>query len=181
VRESRWLILSRETIQNLTDFEKGYIAGIIDGEGSLIIEKGKNRKNFDFCIRITNTSVTVIEWLRRRIGGNILSRKPTAYKNTLGKKTIYVLTIDRQADLVKLLTFITPYLIIKRRQAEIMLKLLRAKLSRPIREIVHDRKGRIIATKYTEPSKEEMQLFLEYRQLTAKEWIRRIGGSRKSI
>jgi hypothetical protein len=106
--------------------ELAYLAGIIDGEGSIYIGNfSSNPKTnvpyYQTKIEVTNTDQGLIDWLCATFGGSKraytpkqtpkTSRKPVFNWNTSG---------DRCRDICEL---IMPYLIIKKRQAEIMIKI----------------------------------------------------------
>ena len=85
-----------------------YIAGIIDGEGSVFYQTASKK----FIVKVTMTDETVIRWLAK-FGGkfNVYPRK--------GKlKTAYSWIISRNKDVIYLLIKILPYLIVKKEIAE---------------------------------------------------------------
>lgn len=114
----------------LTDAEAGYLAGIIDGEGSIHIRYkkpdlsypvGDRRRWGAWACRITvnNTNADLIEWLQEKFPAHRVAyaiknpkHKPLHEWRILGKKAAPVL----EAAL--------PYLVIKRRQAEIALEFI---------------------------------------------------------
>ena len=58
------------------EWKIAYFAGIIDGEGSIIIAKQairKGRKNHTYSLRIcvVNSNKILLEWLRTNFGGSI--------------------------------------------------------------------------------------------------------------
>jgi hypothetical protein len=107
----------------LNDVEAGYLAGIIDGEGSITFRKWGSR--LYPSIRITNTSKELITKCRRLLGfGLVYTRKD---KNHPKYKTQYYIEICDGADVYALLHRILPYLTVKRKQA---LKALRLIISR---------------------------------------------------
>ena len=82
-------------IDDLSEVECAYIAGLFDGEGSLINNKGY------FRIQIVNTNLEVLEWIKPARG--------------IGKNKSVFLWLTNRAEMVdKLLRCISPYLIIKR-------------------------------------------------------------------
>lgn len=95
-----------------------YIAGFVDGEGYISIYPVTRKTTyFISCIKITNTNKEIIEWLHDSYGGYF-------YTRNFGKnkwKTAYTWTLTDK-KVVPVLQKITPYLKIKRKQAEIVLK-----------------------------------------------------------
>jgi len=100
-----------------------YLAGFIDGEGYLGIVKNNVTRLTDECryyptIKVANTNPTIIYFLKNSFGGylNIKKRK-------LPWKDVYTWeTKGRQME--KFLKKIYPYLRMKRKQAEVLMKFL---------------------------------------------------------
>jgi len=96
----------------LSELEKGYITGFLDGEGCVALR--------DFGagahIGIGNTNLPVLQWLQKRIGGKIRYRIPEdpAYK------TQYSLRIAVHEDIAKIVDITLPLSIVKHRQLSIM-------------------------------------------------------------
>lgn len=100
-----------------------YLAGIIDGEGSVLIEiQSQNiawsRKCDYYSLRlvITNTHLPMMEWVKENFGGTIVKR--TAYPNT---KQCYKWNIFSH-NAAEILKSCQQYMIIKKPHAEIFLK-----------------------------------------------------------
>ncbi len=109
----------------ITQVEAAYIAGIIDGEGSISINRRKDRDGYKsgFCFRpvlsVTNTNYALVEWLActTGVGSTPLGAKPTNARHKPSKRW-QVWT--RQAAAV--LCVVRPYLVIKIAQADIALR-----------------------------------------------------------
>lgn len=103
-----------------------YLAGIIDGEGSIYIGNFScNAKTgspyFQTNIQVTNTSKELIDWLEDTFGGLVSKRTPRQMaKNSTKQAWVWTASGDRVTHICEL---ITPYLICKKRHAEIMLKM----------------------------------------------------------
>ena len=103
-----------------------YLSGIIDGEGSIYIGNFScNKKTkvpyYQTNIQVTNTDKPLIDWLIQTFGG--LTSKRTAKQHTSNsRKQAYMWTAsgDRVTHLCEL---ILPYLIVKTKQCEIMIKM----------------------------------------------------------
>lgn len=89
-------------LAHLSDVERGYIAGIIDGEGSICSDR----------IKVANTDKQLLEWLQLKLGGCIHNKK-TYRKNHAQSYTWDYSTIGSEQLLILLL----PYLIVKRQKA----------------------------------------------------------------
>ncbi|MBS4803933.1 MAG: LAGLIDADG family homing endonuclease [Clostridium sp.] len=105
----------------MTETEKAYIAGIIDGEGSIMLQKIHKNEHPAPCISIASTTLELLEWIKKVVG-----------KGTITKKKNYNLEIHkdcysyflRRNDAISLLIDIHPYLVIdvKRKRAKLILK-----------------------------------------------------------
>lgn len=66
---------------NLTDIDKGYIAGIIDGEGSICLTKQHSSNQFRYPnIQVSSTTYEILDYLKTKIGGSI-SKKAESKSN----------------------------------------------------------------------------------------------------
>ncbi len=109
---------------NISQKELAYIAGFIDGEGCLTLDLGKRRKTLVFSARllIVNTDKKIIDWLAKKTGAGShdIKMNPGKYH-----KPAYRMFLSRQADLLKFLIKIYPYLRIKKRQASVLIEILK--------------------------------------------------------
>ena len=94
----------------LSDAEAGYIAGLIDGEGSISLLNGRWLQ-----LRIYNSHLGMLNWVKATVGGIVCRGKtPPSAKHKQGY--FWVLSMRRA---VPFLGIVLRYLIIKRRHAEI--------------------------------------------------------------
>lgn len=108
-----------------------YLAGIIDGEGCIHIgyyfNKSQNRSTYHTMIQVSNTEKTLIEWLTNNFGGKAaLYTKAQTPKNSRQIPYVWKLGGDNLTHICRL---ILPYMICKKDQIEIMIKM---------RETFHD-------------------------------------------
>ncbi len=104
-------------ICDLTPTEAAYLAGIVDGEGSLYLRSDKRGPTKYTRIIIGITSIELIEWLREKVGGN-----PAHTDKPLPKRsTVYRWQVSHHLDCATVLRQIIPYLVIKRAKAQEML------------------------------------------------------------
>lgn len=111
----------------LSETDKAYIAGLVDGEGCIRIERCKKKEsihpyNFRLLVAVTNTNLNVLLWLKEITGvGNIHNHTRSDEKANPKWKQGYVYHISsiRARDL---LTAILPFLKIKKEIAEIGLQ-----------------------------------------------------------
>jgi len=99
--------------EKLSDFERAYIAGFIDGEGYFGLLN--NRHAFPSpCLKIVNTNYEVMVWLQKRLGGSI-----TSSKRKHGISVCHMLTLS--SNFIRwVLPQIHDLLIVKKREAGIM-------------------------------------------------------------
>jgi hypothetical protein len=115
---------------NLPETTKSYLAGLIDGEGYIaLIEKGKGPGYYDPRVTITSTSIKIMEWLQTTLEGLHFYKSRYSYtksdelspsRDTQRWKTRYT-AVFTNTQALSLLTAITPYLVIKKEQAELVL------------------------------------------------------------
>lgn len=104
--------------------EAAYMAGIVDGEGSLTIGNySANKKtgvpHYQTMLKISNTDFSLLDWVMNTFGGryHAYSEKQTP-KNSRQKYFYWIATGNR---LTHILQTIYPYSIVKKEQIEIML------------------------------------------------------------
>jgi len=114
------------TIKEYSIAQCAYLAGIVDGEGSIYIGAfSSNPKtgtpHYQTNIEVNNTDKGLIEWLVNVFGGrnHFYTPKQTP-KNSRRPIYRWVATGERVTHLCEIMM---PYLVIKRRQAEIMLEM----------------------------------------------------------
>ena len=106
----------------MTEREIAYIAGIIDGEGSVSIERhviGKRYPTYSVAITIVNTNIKLISWLHCRVGGSLISKSVNPNRNHKAQYQIQI----RHLAAEKLLNSVREYLIVKSEQADTALAL----------------------------------------------------------
>ena len=102
-------------LANLSEAERGYLAGLIDGEGCLRLSKSRNRNGapvYHIQVDIANTSRALMDWLNTKLPGTVYGqdRQP--------RRTIYHWKLSGNRRAITFLREIAPYLIIKRAQAD---------------------------------------------------------------
>jgi len=103
-------------MDELTELEKAYIAGIIDGEGSITIANNKERykdkvyRSYRLVVQVGNNDIGLIDWLHSL--GGCVTRRPLPS----GKVFYNWIVESRIAGF--LLGQLLPYLRIRKRQAE---------------------------------------------------------------
>lgn len=105
------IFLKKRTIKIPNEREKlGYIAGILDGEGTV----GFHKNNGRFIapnVAVVNSNKEVLNWLKNEIGGGI------SFNSHGTNKVCSTWQLDRTRDIHAFLNAIIPFLIIKRENA----------------------------------------------------------------
>ena len=136
------------TKDNLSNNENlAYLAGIIDGEGSLLITKtlSHNRYCYTSRLQIPNTNEGIINKICEVLDfWNINGHIETRDRNKK-HKICYVITINGVNKLIKLLPIIIPYLFGKREQAKLLLRFCKSRLKNQSKktELIHNLDGTI--------------------------------------
>jgi hypothetical protein len=109
-----------------------YVAGIVDGEGHIGIEKMRSpryKKGFQFELvtKVVNTSERLIQWLKMQFAGSIMWRKGS--KANHKDSWVWTVEANRAANFLQL---ILPYLRLKQPQAKIGIE-FQAKVKRAIK------------------------------------------------
>lgn len=107
----------------LSETDKAYLAGFIDGEGSISIRrynpKPDHRESWGIVIRISNLNKRVLEYVSEKAGqGTIQKIKMNKYKGRENQRDYYQFSVHSKRAAI-LLQEILPYLKIKQKQAKI--------------------------------------------------------------
>lgn len=100
----------------MKDWEAAYIAGIVDGEGSILLTRIHRNEFRRPCITIASTDIELLEFVQSIIGGVIVRKKN--YKPTIHKNS-FALNLKSKRDVLYTLKCIYPYLrvYVKKRRA----------------------------------------------------------------
>lgn len=108
----------------LNNLEKGYVAGILDGEGSIGIHFVKATKTSSDGLRprieITNKNLEVLKWIKNKTGCGRIEY----VKRTIKSKECYRYVLTTPNKIKELLTIVSPFMIIKKVHAELMIEFL---------------------------------------------------------
>lgn len=101
------------------DMLKAYAAGFIDGEGTITISTCKHRGKTRLQPRFTiaNTEVEPLVVMQTILGGKV---KISTKSENPNHKQCYVLEIGSMKDILDAIDAVLPFLIIKKRQAQIV-------------------------------------------------------------
>lgn len=105
----------------MTISEAAYIAGIIDGEGSISLTRNHKGENRRPCITISSNDIELLNYIKEVAGGVIIMKKN--YKPDTHNQS-YTLNIKRKNEVFNLLGQTIDYLRInkKRKRAEWIIK-----------------------------------------------------------
>ena len=101
----------------MEEVEKAYIAGIIDGEGTVSLIKHHRNETPAPLVSVANNKLELLQWIKKRVGGTIINkRKNKPYHDN---SYAWSLRFDSALNFLKL---IKKYLILKLPQTELILK-----------------------------------------------------------
>ena len=112
---------------NVEDGKWAYLAGILDGEGSIDLYKNRRRNKPDVEVCVWNTSRELMDWLEANFQGYVRKRTPASVK---GKLPMYGWRVRRRQKVEQILQGVAPYLIIKKENAKKVLAHLPSMKSR---------------------------------------------------
>lgn len=102
----------------LTEIEKAYIAGILDGEGSIMLTTLHKNQTPSPVVAIASTDKELLDWLKEKIGGSICIKPPRKETHNVSWdwKIAHNLALEFLKDIL-------PYMRIQRkiRRAELLL------------------------------------------------------------
>jgi hypothetical protein len=146
----------------LNEFDIGFLVGMIEGEGWIgIAGQIRGRKAgvaFKFTPRlsIVNTQLSLLKKCMEITGMGKIWK--STYKRSSVERERYQWVIWNRIDLYRLLKMLIPYLITKKRQAELVVKFIELRAAQPHWVVKKDNNGRILshygAQKLTEEQKE---------------------------
>jgi len=106
-------------VRKLSDAEAAYIAGIVDGEGTISLVRHHGGENRRPVISVANTEYALLQYLQTTVGAGRITNKRISRLHHTPSFTFAI--YSRQA--LALLTQITPFLrTCKRARAELLLQ-----------------------------------------------------------
>lgn len=99
-----------------------YLAGIIDGEGSINITYIKKRDEYRLRIQVTNTDKRLIDWLSEHFGGH--QYEPVRLNNNSKWRRRYEWFLYPKKETIPLLETLIPFLICKKEQAKVAIRFM---------------------------------------------------------
>lgn len=104
----------------LTETEKSYLAGIIDGEGSISLCRSGARDSEAYIyplLRVANTKKVLIDWITRRLN---FGHRLYVSKLNIGCNDCYHWGVA-SSEAFTVIELVRPYLVIKAMQADVVL------------------------------------------------------------
>jgi hypothetical protein len=151
-------------LEKLPEKDKGWIAGIIDGEGYIGAVYKKNHIYTRVCVNSTTPIMQVR--LQELCGGHLYKQsKPSKHKNT---RMCQKWQIDCFYDVASFLTVIEPYLVVKKHISEILRKICFKRITQYQKPYdKEDLEGVILMNKYNAKGSDAQNPLFEPRNKTA--------------
>ena len=100
----------------MTSEEKAYMAGIIDGEGTVTLSRTHVDELPSPKVSVAYNSLDLLKWIKEKVGSGVIIKRS---KRAPQHRNQYVLDISNNAALI-LLEELNKYLIIKKPHAELL-------------------------------------------------------------
>lgn len=107
------------TVKSLSAPDAAYIAGLIDGEGTITLTRKHRNENRQLAITISNTEKDLLEFVYQSIGAGKITRKRTSQKHHTPSFTYAVYNRQALYLLEQVYTYLKTY---KLRRAELILR-----------------------------------------------------------
>jgi hypothetical protein len=98
---------------DLSATDLAYLAGIIDGEGTIGIYKGGGPYSYYLRLIVTNSSLPLMKWVHAGVGGSFIKQRRDTDRHA---QIWYVILMQQRA--AHLIRRCLPYIIVKRAQAD---------------------------------------------------------------
>jgi len=118
-------------LSRMNSHELAYLAGILDGEGCITFNKstwhispGSPHPAFHLRVRMATTSDALRKWLMKKFPNRLYQRKmiPVNNQGVHSRRVCYEFIVSGSNLSKVFLKAVLPYLIIKKKQAELMLR-----------------------------------------------------------
>ena len=100
----------------ITETQKAYAAGLLDGEGTIGVNKTGGT---GYQIGIANLNMQMLEFLQSTFGGKIYRQGNKNYKRW---------ELFTKKEVLEFLLLVEPYLIVKKKQSQLMIELLNTRV-----------------------------------------------------
>lgn len=108
----------------------GWLAGIIDGEGSIGIYRKTRGKSsiFSACVRISNTSPEMIQRIVEIFDDLSIGTHVGEHRGVKSTKPYWQVSVWRMTEIKKLIELLLPYLVAKLAHARLVLRFVNRRL-----------------------------------------------------
>lgn len=97
----------------MSDTDRAYLAGIIDGEGSIMLIRTHSKKFASPCVSVASTSLELLQWIKQTTGVGYIKSK----KNYMPERHFDSYTYTaRYNDALYIIEMVSPYLVIEKKQ-----------------------------------------------------------------
>jgi hypothetical protein len=133
-----------------SDFDIGFIIGLIEGEGTITCYSPRPPKIIHPCpaISISNSSLQLLQRAQRIIGGKIIfhsSPRPLGGGSKyVGKKNMFRVSVYGLATVYKTLKILQPYFITKRKVCDLIIELCEERFRQPYHAPLSDKEKKIV-------------------------------------
>ena len=114
----------KSAVRRMADSECGYVAGMLDGDGQLYVAAEYEGVGYS-RVRVRVTDECIVKHLKKITGVGLLSSRVPNQRRLDGgpKKCVYEWTVVRRADIRDLLKVVYPHLVLKKKNAGLLLEL----------------------------------------------------------
>lgn len=119
----------------MTDFELGWLAGLMDGEGCITMTRN-NGKNLMPMVQVTNTNLDLMEKAKEimeLLAGREINIHSQNMRGKRGYRNCYYIAVRNQLGVSRILTALLPHLVAKKVQAELVLEFVNSRIATPRR------------------------------------------------
>lgn len=118
-------------LSKIKPIDLAYLAGFVDGEGSFGLydcyyywHKGRKvpTKAVHLNFQVTNTDKNIISWIKNILGYGFLTKRDPRDDGLQNNKLRYTLSLGSRQNVAEVAGALLPYLKVKKKQAEIILK-----------------------------------------------------------
>ena len=110
---------SYRTVSSLSPTDTAYIAGLIDGEGTVTLCRKHRNENHQLAISISNTEIEMLNYVHDAIGAGKITHKRTTKQHHTPSYCYAIYNRQALALLKQVLPFLKTY---KRKRAQLILE-----------------------------------------------------------
>jgi len=157
---------------SLTETQKAYLAGYLDGDGyvGMTFLKGKNHYGeIRIEVNISSTSKKTIKEIREIVGYGIIDEKKRSKKDKIKHPTwrnYYIWRINTQKEIYDFISQILPYSKTRKKQLKLLKEYIESRMTHPKIMDEYIKNGRIYKIPHKAPyTNREKEIVLEVQRL----------------